>query len=81
MRNFLIKWLVNIATLFIDCGDMVVISSPTYSMYRIVTELCGGKAIEVQRDQDFNIDIEELQEIVASKNAKLIFICKICVIQ
>ncbi|MEM4312308.1 MAG: histidinol-phosphate transaminase [Nitrososphaerales archaeon] len=60
-----------IAKSYIDCEDSVVISSPTYGMFRIVVELLGGRIIEVNRLEDFEDDFDSLLE----KEAKLFFLC------
>jgi histidinol-phosphate aminotransferase len=62
-----------IAKTFIDNGDAAVISTPTYSMYRIVVEQMGGKTINVQREPDFSINNRKMLE--AAEKAKLVFVC------
>ncbi|HID72377.1 TPA: aminotransferase class I/II-fold pyridoxal phosphate-dependent enzyme, partial [Candidatus Micrarchaeota archaeon] len=65
----------NIAKLFIEPCDKVVISTPTYSMYRIRTEISGGIPVEVQRDASFRVDVSQLIEIANRQDVKIIFIC------
>ncbi len=62
-----------IAKTFIDNGDAAVISTPTYSMYRIVVEQMGGKAILVQREPDFSVDNRKMLD--AAEKTKVFFTC------
>jgi histidinol-phosphate aminotransferase len=63
-----------IAKLFIDPQTEVLISTPTYSMYRIVVEVMGGKVKNVQRKKNFADDIDALLNSVSEKT-RTIFIC------
>ncbi|OIP96717.1 histidinol-phosphate transaminase [Candidatus Wirthbacteria bacterium CG2_30_54_11] len=55
-------------------GDRFVISSPTYSMYKIQGTLMGAEAIDVPlRAPDFTLD--ETALIAATQTAKLLYIC------
>lgn len=63
-----------IARLFVDPGDEVIISVPTFEAYRRCTDLCGGAVIEVPRDKDFAIDVNTVKNAV-TKKTKLIFLC------
>jgi len=64
-----------IAKVFIESGDEAVISTPTYSYFRIVTEVMGGKPKYVMRRKDgFSDDIEAILEGV-NKRTKVIFLC------
>ncbi len=62
-----------IAKTFVDNGDSAVVSTPTYSMYRIVVEQMGGRALSVPRESDFSLDNRKLIE--ASIGAKAVFVC------
>jgi histidinol-phosphate aminotransferase len=64
-----------IAKTFIDNGDKVLISVPTYSMFGIVVATMGGKAIDVQRGRNFSLDSKELVLKSKEQDAKLVFIC------
>ncbi|MBU0532758.1 histidinol-phosphate transaminase [Candidatus Micrarchaeota archaeon] len=65
----------NIINIFIEPGDNIVISTPTYPMYKVCTEIAGGKVIEVTRNFDFSIDINKLLMTAKELDAKIIFIC------
>ena len=59
----------------LDNGDEVVIPSPTYSMFRVVAELMGGRVRYVPRDpDDFSIGADEVLASVTPKT-RLIFLC------
>lgn len=60
---------------FVDKDDCVVIPIPTFSMYKLYTEIGGGQAIEVPTDENFNIREDEIIRAANEKNAKLIFLC------
>lgn len=64
-----------ITKIFLEPGDRVIISTPTYSMYKICTEIAGGKTIEVPRESNYSIKVNKLTEAANQNNAKIIFIC------
>jgi len=63
------------AKVFIEKGDKAVISAPTYSMYRVVVESNGGRAYEVQREDDFSLNENALIRKAEETKGKLVFIC------
>ncbi|MEM4522144.1 MAG: histidinol-phosphate transaminase [Nitrososphaeria archaeon] len=61
---------------FIDYGDRVIISAPTYSMLKISSQLAGGKVIEVPRKiPNLEDDVEYIIETCNKEKANLIFLC------
>lgn len=62
-----------IAKTFLDNGDAVVISAPTYSVYAIVTEQMGGVVRRVPLGAGFRQDIDGL--LAAAGGAKLLWHC------
>jgi len=64
-----------IARVFLEKGDIAVISAPTYPMFRVVVESSGGIACEVQREEDFSLNEDALISQVKERKAKLVFIC------
>jgi histidinol-phosphate aminotransferase len=63
-----------ISKVFLEAGSEVVVSSPSYSMFRIVSELMGAKVVFVQRKEDFADDVDGLIEAVNDRT-RLIFLC------
>jgi histidinol-phosphate aminotransferase len=57
----------------IDPGDEVIIPVPTFGVYRARTELFGGVAVEVPRDQHFDLDVDAMLERVTDRT-KMIFV-------
>lgn len=60
--------------LFIEPGDVVVESPPTFGMYSFNTGVVAGRCVAVPRGPDFEIDVEEIAEAVEASRAKLIFL-------
>lgn len=56
--------------------DSVLMTSPSFSMYRHYAEVQGARLIEVktQADQDFEIDIDEILE-ACEDTTRVIFVC------
>ncbi len=67
----LIDWILR---LFVEPEDRVINCVPTFGMYAFSTETCGGKIIEVPRDENFAIDVSRLKKAVADEGAKLAFV-------
>jgi histidinol-phosphate aminotransferase len=62
-----------ILRLFINQGDEVINLVPTFGIYRFSTELCGGKLVEVPRDDNFAINVAAVKAAV-NKKTRLIFL-------
>jgi len=58
--------------LFINEGDNIVISSPTFGMYSFDASLHGANVIDVPLGEGWEFDEESLEK--AARNAKLVFI-------
>ena len=52
--------------------DKVLVSSPTYGMYRVSADIQNAAVIDVPLTDDFELDVEA---ICARDDAKLVFIC------
>ncbi len=63
-----------ISKTLIDPGDEAIIPSPSYSMFRVTSEIMGANAILVQRKNDFGIDIEQIEKKTTDRT-KIIFLC------
>lgn len=62
--------------LFVFPGDAVFSLPPTFGMYSYNTSLCAGRLVEVPRHDDFSLDVEVIEEAVASQGAraKMLFV-------
>jgi histidinol-phosphate aminotransferase len=59
--------------LFIEPGDRVINCPPTFGMYKFCTEVCSGELVNINRKEDFSIDIPGIKKSV-DKKTKVIFI-------
>ncbi len=59
--------------LFIEPGDEVINCVPTFGIYSFSARLCGGKLVEVQRDENFAVDVAAVEKAV-TKRTKMIFL-------
>jgi histidinol-phosphate aminotransferase len=57
----------------VDPGDLVVVSSPTFSFYQLAAMALSGKTVLSPRREDFSIDPASF--ISDAKDAKLAFLC------
>jgi histidinol-phosphate aminotransferase len=62
-----------IAKTFVDSGTTVLVSVPTYSMYRITTEIMGGKVMPVLRRGDLSDDVDAI--INVAEGVRAVFLC------
>ncbi len=62
-----------ILRLFIKPGDKVINCVPTFGMYPFSTEVCGGKVVNVSRNEGFAVDIAKVKAAI-DKSTKVIFI-------
>ncbi len=62
-----------ILRLFLESGDEAINCSPTFGMYPFSTELCGGRVVDVPRDENFAIDITGIKRALTEKT-KVIFV-------
>lgn len=58
----------------IDKDDKVVSFSPSFSMYKVFTELVGGTFVGVYGD-DFKFNKDEMIKAIKNNNPKLVLIC------
>ncbi|MCH8192106.1 MAG: histidinol-phosphate transaminase [Chloroflexi bacterium] len=59
--------------LVLEPGDSVITCVPTFGMYAFNTQVCGGRAIEVPRDERYQIDVRRVVEAIEPAT-KVIFI-------
>ncbi len=62
-----------IVRLFVGSGDEVINCVPTFDVYRFSTEICGGRVIEVPRDENFAVNVDEVKAAISEKT-RLIFL-------
>lgn len=60
--------------MFIGPGDNIINLTPTFGMYSLGAEICGGEAISVPRDENFQIDIEGIK-LAITPRTKAIVVC------
>lgn len=64
-----------LAEAYLEPGDAVVIPTPSFSYYRIVTELMGGTPVAVPL-ADGTMDLPAMAQAAREQNAKLLFLCR-----
>lgn len=62
--------LIFLATL--DAGDEVIIPTPTFGVYKARAELFGGVAVEVQRTDEFDLDLAAILDAVTPRTKLII---------
>jgi histidinol-phosphate aminotransferase len=62
-----------IVRLFVGPGDEVINSVPTFDIYRFSTEICGGTVVNINRDDNFAIDVKKVIAAV-NRKTRLIFL-------
>ena len=60
--------------MFIGPGDNIINLTPTFGMYSLGAEICGGQAISVPRDENFEIDLEGVK-LAINDRTKAIVVC------
>ncbi len=60
---------------FVNPGEAVLSHSPTFGMYGISTRVSGGSYMEIETDDTFEIDVDDLIAKANEASAKLIFLC------
>jgi histidinol-phosphate aminotransferase len=63
-----------IARLFLEKGDEALSVTPTFSFYKLITNLVGANHLEVPLKTDFALDKEKILATVTPKT-KLLFLC------
>ena len=60
--------------IFVGPGDQVIIPAPSFGMYSVNTEFCGGEAVLVPRDANFEIDLEAVK-LAVNARTKAVLLC------
>jgi histidinol-phosphate aminotransferase len=56
-------------------GNRVLISEPTFALYRQVTTVLGGDVISVPLTKDFQFDVESLAREIEQKKPNVVILC------
>jgi histidinol-phosphate aminotransferase len=56
----------------LEAGDVVVAPSPTFSLYRLMTGVLGGRYVPVSLEQNFRYDTDRLIEAARREQARVI---------
>lgn len=64
-----------ILQLFIEPGDTIVNTPPTFAMYGFDAPLFYGNVVDVYRDDNFDLDVPVIEQAVLEHDAKLLFLC------
>ncbi|KPU44967.1 histidinol-phosphate aminotransferase 2 [Oxobacter pfennigii] len=68
--------LINIiVSAYLGKGNTIFVPTPTFSMYGIYTLINEGRVYEYKRDDDFNINMDEMIEEVKKVKPKLVVLC------
>ena len=59
--------------IFLEPGQKVIDPTPTFGMYRFSTAVCGGQAVTVPRNELFDVDVEEIEQVL-DDDTKLTFL-------
>ena len=62
-----------IVRLFVGPGDEVINSVPTFDLYRFSAEICGGTVVNINRDDNFAINVKGIKAAI-NRKTKLILL-------
>ena len=60
--------------LFLAPGDSVINTPPTFGMYSVDARLAGATVVDVQRRNDFSVDVEAVTAAIEAHRPKLLFL-------
>lgn len=66
--------LTTLANLVIDPGDDVIISEPTFGVYRVLTSLHGGVTVDVPLTPEFQLDPDAVLAAITPRT-KMVIVC------
>ena len=64
-----------ILQLFIEPGDVIINTPPTFAMYGFDAPLYHGRVVDIYRREDFSLDVDAIESAVRQHHAKLLFLC------
>jgi len=53
--------------MFLGPGENIIIPAPTFGMYSFTADICGGEAVSVPSDENFEIDVEAMVVAMTDK--------------
>jgi histidinol-phosphate aminotransferase len=56
----------------LEAGDRVVAPAPTFSLYRLLTNVLGGRYVPVPLAPDFTYDVERLIDVAVAERARVV---------
>lgn len=56
----------------LDAGDVVVAPSPTFSLYRLLTSVLGGRYVPVPLGPDFAYDVDRMIAVAVREQARVV---------
>ena len=59
--------------MFLGPGENIIIPSPTFGMYSFTADICGGEAVSVPSDENFELDVEAMVVAMTDKT-KAVFL-------
>ncbi len=59
--------------MFLGPGENIIIPAPTFGMYSFTADICGGEAVSVPSDENFEIDVEAMVVAMTDKT-KAVFL-------
>jgi len=74
VANGSVEILYLLAELFVKDGEEIIYATPSFVVYRIVSQLSLGRAVEVPLDDQYRHDLDSMAEAVCERT-KLVFIC------
>lgn len=64
-----------ILQLFIEPGDVIINTPPTFAMYSFNAPLYHARVVDVYRRGDFSLDVDAIEAAVLRRHPKLLFLC------
>lgn len=61
--------------LFFSPGDVLINSTPTFGMYTFLAQIYGVQEVIIERDKNFQMDIDAIEAAVIQHNAKMVTLC------
>ncbi|MCY6371632.1 histidinol-phosphate transaminase [Clostridium ganghwense] len=63
-----------IVNAFLNKDDKIAVINPDFTMYKVYTEVRGGKVITLSSNENFNLDVDSIIEKVNNKKPKILIL-------